>query len=545
MTSTSRVAPLERGRDAYARRAWSEAFESLTRADAEAPLAADDLRLLAESAFMLGRDGEFFGILERAHHAYLDEGQPRRAIRCAFWIGMNLALRGEMGPASGWLGRAQRLLEHEEEESAEHGYLLLPRSFQLEGSDRAGAAALAGEAAAIGERHGDRDLFAISLHQQGGVHVRHGDLDVGLPLLDEAMVAVLAGEVSPIAAGVVYCGVILACQEVYEVRRAKEWTAALTRWVAEQPDLVAFTGRCLVHRSEILQLQGAWADALEEARKAGERFAMQLNPTASGVACYRQGELHRLQGDFPAAEQAYREASRYGWEPQPGLAQLRLAQGKTDAAVAAIRRATSETADPVKRAALLPACVEIMLAIGEVEAAATASAELDEIAKTYGSAMLGALAAHARGAVDLAESDAPAALGSLRTAAQRWHELEAPYEEARARVFVGLACRLLGDGDAAELELDAARELFAELGAAPDLARLDTLTAPSASTHGLTARELEVLRLVAAGKSNRDIASSLVISEHTVARHVQNIFAKLDVSSRAAAGAFAFKHGLV
>jgi DNA-binding CsgD family transcriptional regulator len=548
MSSTSHVEVLERGRDAYARKTWGEAFESLTQADAGGRLVAEDLRLLAESAFMLGRDGEFLEILERAHHAYLEDGEALPAVRCAFWIGMNLALRGEVGPASGWLGRAQRLLEREEHESVEHGYMLLPRAFQLEQTDRAAAAAIAGQAAAIGERMGDRDLFALALSEQGMMLVTDGRLDEGLALLDEAMVAVVARELSPIVSGIVYCGVILACQEVYEVRRAKEWTAALTRWAAEQPDLVAFTGRCLVHRSQILQLQGSWTEALDEARKASERFALQLNPKASAVAFYRQGELLRLQGDFSAAEDAYREASRHGWEPQPGLAQLRLAQGRPDAAAAAIRRAVSETADPVKRAALLPAYVEITLAIGEVEEARTASAELDALAEQYGSAMLGALAAHARGAVALAEDDVSAALGSLRVAERLWQELEAPYEEGRARVLIGLACRLLGDDDAAELELETARAVFTDLGAAPDLANLESLAgrpATTSNTYGLTARELEVLRLVAAGKSNRDIAGELVISEHTVARHVQNIFAKLDVSSRAAAGAFAFSHGLV
>jgi ATP/maltotriose-dependent transcriptional regulator MalT len=544
MSSPPEVVSLERGRESYARKAWNDAFESLSLADGEAPLGADDLVLLAESAFMLGRDGEFLGILERAHHAYLGAGELQRAVRCAFWIGMNLALRGEMGPAGGWLGRAQRLLEREERDSVERGYLLLPASFERESAgDFAAAAAIAAQAAEIGEQFGDRDLFALALHAQGNMLIREGEVKKGLELLDESMVAATARELSPIVVGVVYCGVILACQEVYDVRRAKEWTAALTRWCAEQPDLVAFTGRCLVHRSEILQLQGAWRDALEEARRAAERFARQLNPRASGVALYRQGELLRLQGEFDAAEEAYRTASGHGWEPQPGLAQLRLAQGRTDAAVATIRRATGETTEPLRRAALLPAQVEILLAAGDVDAAREACAELEGLAESYESAMLGALAAHARGAVTLADGDAASALAALRSAARLWQELEAPYDDARVRVLIGLACRALGDDDAAELELAAARDTFTALGARPELARLELLT--SRTTHGLTARELEVLRLVAAGRSNREIAAALVISEHTVARHVQNIFAKLDVSSRAAAGAFAFEHGLV
>jgi DNA-binding NarL/FixJ family response regulator len=519
----------------------------LSRADRAAPLGAEDVVLLATAAFMVGRDDEWMSGLERAHHLYEDAGEHLRAVRCAFWIGMNLALRGEVGPATGWLARAHRLLEREERDSVERGYLMLPVVFQHEArGDLDAAAATAGEAAEVGERFGDADLFAIAVHAQGMYLVKHGRVREGLGLLDEAMVAVTTRELSPPVTGLVYCGVILACQEVYEVRRAQEWTAALTRWCEQQPGLVAFTGRCLVHRAEIMQLRGAWPDALAEARRAGERLAQGPNRAASARAFYLQAELHRLQGQFDAAEAAYREASRYGWEPQPGVAQLRLAQGRTEAAVAAIRRVSSETTEPLRRAGLLPAYVEIMLAAGEIEEARTACGELEAIAENFESAMLGAMLAHARGAVALAEGDYRAALVSLRQALRRWQELEAPYDAARARVLLALACRALGDDDANELEVEAARSAFAELGAAPDLARIALLGHPGPGDfHGLTPRELEVLRLVAAGKSNREIASALVISEHTVARHVQNIFAKLDVSSRTAAGAFAFEHDLV
>jgi ATP/maltotriose-dependent transcriptional regulator MalT len=331
------------------------------------------------------------------------------------------------------------------------------------------------------------------------------------------------------------------------VRRAQEWTAALTRWCGEQPQMVAFTGRCLAHRAGILQLHGEWRDALEEARLARERAEQAMNQPAAGQAFYQQGDLHRLQGDVAAAEAAYRDANRFGREPQPGLALLRLGEGDAEGAVAAIRRVLGETAAPLDRAKLLPAFVEITLAVGDAEAARTACRELEEIAAGQESAMLNAIAAHARGAVDLAEGDAQEALVALRRAWQVWQELEAPYEAARARVLVGLACRALGDDVTAEMELDAARWIFQQLGAAPDLARVDALTTRAAprDTHGLTAREVEVLRLVAAGKTNREVASELVVSEHTVARHVQNIFAKLGVSSRTAATAFAFERDLV
>ncbi|HEX4719912.1 MAG TPA: LuxR C-terminal-related transcriptional regulator [Thermoleophilaceae bacterium] len=536
------VTELERGREAYATRAWLDAYESLTAAEGRGALDAPDARLVSIAALMLGRDDESVVWLERAHQRYLDGGETLRAINCAAWVGLNLAARGEIGPASGWLGRAQRLLGNEGE-CAERGYLLLPVMFQHEAAgDYAAAAVAAGEAVRIGERFGDRDLFALAIHAQGQMLIKGGRAREGLALLDEAMVAVTAEELLPFVKGLVYCGVILACGEVYEVQRAREWTKALSDWWALQPEMVAFTGRCLVHRAEILQLDGLWPDALEEVGRAVERFVETKNP-AAGLARYRQGELLRLQGDFAAAEEAYREASRLGWEPQPGLAQLRLAQGRRDAAAATIRRAEAATTLPVERARLLPAFVEIMLAAGQTESARVACAELQDLAGDYDSAMLTALVAHAQAAVHLAEGDARAALVPLRRARETWQALDAPYEIARTRVLAGETCRALGDEEAAALELDAAREMFERLGAKPDLERLDEQ--PTTTGHGLSARELEVLRLVASGKTNREIAASLVISQHTVARHVQNIFTKLRVNSRAAATAFAFEHDLV
>jgi DNA-binding NarL/FixJ family response regulator len=540
---------LERGREWYATRAWADAFGSLSRADEADPLGAEDLELLATSAYMLGRDDHVLSALERAHHAHLAAGEALRAVRSAFWLGINLVMQGEMSRATGWFGRAQRMLEREEEDCVERGYLLIPVLLQHAGAgDHAAAAATASDAADIGERFGDADLLVLAIHEQGFALVKQGRVEEGLGLLDEAMVAVTAGELSPIVTGLVYCNVIAGCQEMYELRRAQEWTTALTRWCEQQPDMVAHTGLCLVHRAEIMQLHGEWLEALEEARRAGERFAQRTGQEADAAqAVYRQGEVHRLQGEFAAAEEAYREASRAGWEPQPGLALLRLTQGKADAAAAAIRRVLGETTARLKRAGLLPAHVEIMLAVGDTQEARTACRELDEISQGQGSGVLGAMAANARGTVELADGDPGDALVALRQAWQVWRELEAPYEAARARELVGLACRALGDDDAAAVELEAARDAFAALGAAPDLARVDALAASATpvEARGLTARELEVLRLVAAGESNREIASALVISEHTVARHVQNIFAKLGLSSRTAASAFAFEHDLV
>ncbi len=539
---------LVQGRAFYARRAWTNAYKSLVKAEEAEPLGAEDLELLATSAWMIGRDDEVVSALERAQGVYVRADQPLPAVRCMFWMFLNLALRGEVGAATGWLGRAERLLEREEADCVERGYLLLPVAMQglLETGDYEAADAAAAAAVECGERFGDVDLLTFAVHMQGHARIQLGRADEGLRLLDEAMVAVTAGELSPVLTGLIYCSVISGCQEIYEYRRAHQWTAALTRWCEDQPEMVSFTGQCLIHRAEIMQMHGSWRDALEEARRACERFGQGMNQVAAAQAFYRQGELHRLQGDLAAAEEAYKDASRCGWEPQPGLALLRLSQGNRSAAAGAIRRVLAETTHPYLRVALLPAHVEIMLAVGDLDEARRAAQELEELAEHYQSFALRGVAGQTRARVELTDGDPRAALSELRKASEVWQELQAPYEMARVRVLVALACRALDDEETAALELEAARQLFEELGAAPDVARVDSITQPARpKTHGLSSREVAVLRLVAAGKSNRDIASELSISEHTVARHLQNIFTKLGVSSRTAASAFAYQNRLV
>ncbi|HKQ01525.1 MAG TPA: LuxR C-terminal-related transcriptional regulator [Actinomycetes bacterium] len=539
---------LARGREAAGRLAWADAYAALSAADQSSPLAAEDLELLGTAAFLLGRVEDCLRTLQRAQQLYAEAGESRRAARCAFWLAFHLGSAGEQAQAGGWLARANRLLEHEPPDCAERGLLLLSLAVQHIGADdNAAAQELSARAAGIGRHAGDADLVALALHVQGRTLVRLGRVSEAMAAFDEAMVAVVAGELSAVVVGTVYCSMLDACQEVLEWRRAREWTTALTTWCDSQPEMVTFTGRCLVHRAEILHLHGAWPQAVEEAKRAGERLAHAADSYATGAAFYRQAEVHRVLGDFTAAEDAYQQASRWGRQPQPGLALLRLAQGKTGAAQAASRRVVAETTDRLERARLLPAQVEIMLAAGDVQEARDAAGELAEIAEYYQTLALRAVADHARGAVLLAEGDARAAVVALRGAWQAWRELEAPYEAARVRVLVGLGCRALGDEEAAAMELDAACGVFAQLGAAPDLARVEALAHREAAwkAHGLTERELQVLRLLAAGKTNHAIASQLVVAEKTVDRHVTNLYTKLGVSSRAAATAFAYQHELL
>jgi DNA-binding NarL/FixJ family response regulator len=548
MSAVGEDAQLTRGREAGHRLAWGDAYESLSRAEKSSSLAGVDLELLAAAGYLLGHVDECRQALERAHRAYVAAGDPRRAARCVFWVAFTLLLEGNLAPASGWLARAHRLLEPVQGECAEHGLLMLPAILQASMTDDyASAEIAAARAAEIGARVGDSDLLTMGLHFQGRALVKEGRLREGLALLDEAMVAVVAGEVWAPAAGSVYCSMIDACQEMFDLRRAHEWTTALAAWWAKQPDMVTFTGQCLVHRAEIMQLHGAWPEAVEETKRACERLAHAADKHATGAALYRQAELHRACGEFAVAADAYREASTWGHQVQPGLALLRLAQGNSKAAEASIRRVVTETTDRLRRAKVLPSHVEIMLTVGDLAAARETAGELIEIADAYDTPALRAVAAHSQGAVLLAAGDARSALAALRRAWDIWRELDVPYEAARVRVLIALGCRALGDEESATLELDGARRVFGELGAAPDVTRVQRLIREQtdAGRHGLTGRELQVLRLLATGKTNHAIAADLVLAEKTVDRHVTNIFAKLGVSSRAAATAYAYQHQLL
>jgi DNA-binding CsgD family transcriptional regulator len=494
-----------------------------------------------------GRDADSEEAWTKAHHESLRAADWARAARCAFWLGITLINRLERARGSGWLARAQRVLDDAQHECVERGFLLIPRALGLYyKGDFEGSADTWAEVVKIGAAYQNVELVTMARQGHGRVLIRLGRTAEGLALLDEAMVAVAAGELSPVPAGIVYCSVIEACQEILDVRRAHEWTMALDRWVAAQPDLVPYRGRCLVHRCEILRLHGSWPEALAEARRACDWLARP--PQAQlGMAYYQRGELHRLHGQFADAEEAYRQASRWGRTSQPGLALLRLAQGRVDVAATRIGRAADEAKDTVSRARVLPAYAEIMLAAGDIAVARVAADELWTIANVMDVPFVHGVAAYTQGAVLLAEGQARAAFDVLRSAADWWEELDLPYDVARLRVLIGLACRELGDREGEEMELDAAHRMFQQLGAAPDRARVEALSqaASTRSPGGLSAREVQVLALVARGKSNREIGAELIISDRTVARHMSNIFTKLNLSSRTAASAFAFEHDIV
>jgi ATP/maltotriose-dependent transcriptional regulator MalT len=544
---------MARGREAFVRRQWREAYTQLSAADRAQPLEPADLERFATAAYLTGKDAEATSLWTRAHHQLVDQGKTERAAQWGFWLSLILLLNGETARCTGWLARSQRLLKHQGDNCVELGYgcvvygLLAMRQGDLEG-----AADSFDKALALAERFADPDLLALALLSLGQSLIMSGKIADGVARLDEAMVAATEGEVSPVLTGIIYCAVILTCQRIFDLRRAREWTTQFDAWCASQPDLVPYRGQCLVHRSEVLQSKGDWPQALSEVSKARDLLAKGAGAVA-GRACYQQGELHRLRGEFAQADEMYRQAAHHGCDPQPGLSLLRLAEGKVDAAAAAILNAANlpdspqEAGKGSRRPELLAPCVEVLIAAGDLGAAGAAADELARTASRIEAPLLLAASAQASGAVSLAQGKPKAALALLHEALMIRQELEMPHETARLRILLGRACRQLGDLDTARMHFDAAASVFRQLGAAPDLAAFESLMADRAGgpIGTLTEREREVLALVAAGDSNRQMAVALGISEHTVARHLSNIFDKLGVSSRTAASALAHKYNLV
>ncbi|OFB41934.1 helix-turn-helix transcriptional regulator [Mycolicibacterium sp. (ex Dasyatis americana)] len=533
-------------RETYERREWVAAYEALSGLNkSSATLEGEDFVRLATAAYLTGRHNDCIQALQRAYQTNLDAGDVPAAVRSAFWLAMVLMDAGESAVGGGWVARAQGLLDGVAGDLVERGYVLIPVMMRsVFAGDFAPAHDCAVQITEYGNRFGDPDLTAMGTSSQGRLALYAGHVPEGLALLDEAMACIMAGAVSPIFAGHVYCSMIEGCQEVSDFGRAAEWTAALTTWCDDQPGLVPFTGQCAVHRGQIMRLCGAFDEALEEFADAVQRYVAAGTGPAAGLALAERGDVLRIRGRFDAAEAAYAEALQHGHEPHPGLALVWLARGRVAAAVAAIKRLLAEPRDPVHRSQLLPEAVEILLAGDETELAAEASAELSKIANDFGCVGLRAMAGCASGRVALVHGAPATAVGELRRAGQLWRELGAPYEAARCRALLGRALRALGDEDSAVAELAEAHDSFARLGAAPaehETADLLHSSAPG----GLSQREIEVLRLVAAGKTNPEIAATMFLSEKTVARHLSNIFRKLDVTSRTAAAAFAFEHRLV
>lgn len=526
---------------------WRKAFALLSSADAGMSLSPTDLDRLGIAAYMLGRDADAVASWGRAFGEFVERGEALRAARVGFWSSLVLLLGGQGAQSGAWVSRTERLLK-EQDDCPEHGRIAIIRGLLCMGNGDGDAAYQCFTAAeAIGEKFDDRDLRALAALSCGQALIHKGDVPRGVARLDEAMLAVTTGEVSPPLAGIVYCAVIATCERILDLSRASEWTQALNDWCESQPQLVAFRGQCLIHRAEVMQLKGDWHAALDDAQKAFELLEVSL-PRVAGRALYQQAELQRLCGNFAAAEEFYEQAARRGFEPQPGLALLRLAQGDTDSAAAAMRRVVGESASGERgaglgRIKLLAPYVQVMLAAGDLEAAGSAASELCTAAAQPGALpLLNALAAQADGAVALAGGDAARALEALRRAWTLYQQLEAQHEAACTRLLLSRACEAMGDQDTAKLHADGANAVLDRLGV-PGASRLREQR-DAAIPARLTKREVEVLALVASGKTNRQIAQQLHISEHTVARHVSNLFSKTGAASRTALGAFAFKHGL-
>ena len=519
---------------------WGDAYRLLSGLPSDA-LDVDDLDRLATAAYLTGHDEEGFAHWVRAHQLCVAAGEVHRAAHFGAKLAQGLGFKGDLARCRGWVDRTARLLADAGIDCVEQGYLEYGLGMMqlFEAGAIAGAHAHFVQAGKVGARFAHRELVALARIAEGRMLIYLGEIVEGMARLDEAMVSIEAGELSPLATGDAYCTVIDACAELFDLSRCRAWTDSFTCWCDAQQELVLYRGHCFLHRAEMLGQLGSWPEALAEARRASGRLADPVMPTVLGAACALEGDLLRLAGDLEGAETAYQRASGHGHDPQPGLALLRLAQGRPDTAVAMIRRALGESQDPMSRARLLGPYVELALTAADTTAAHPAADELRGVAAEIGTPLLRAHAARAAGAVLLAERDTNGALVELRRAFNLYNELGVRYDAARTRLLLADACDALGDHDTAEIESSAARAVLRSLGD-----ERGALPPGDPLPRGLTQRELEVLRLLARGKTNRVIARELVVSEKTVASHVSHIFTKLDVTSRSAATAYAYDHHL-
>lgn len=532
---------------AFSNRRWADAFDSFALADSEVPMLPGHLEQWGIAAHMLGRAQDEAQQLQRAERQYRDAGDFRAAIRCAFFLGMSSAERGEVATAQGWFGRAADTLAAFGEECPEHGFLMVPDALQyLEGGRADVAHPIFEEIRVLGQRYGVADLTALGLLGCGQSLVRLGRISEGVPQIDQAMVAATSGELSPVITGIVYCASLESCHQTFDLGRAQEWTNALVAWCDSQQALVPFRGFCSIYRAELTELRGEWDLAFQQVEDAERQLAVPPGHPAIALAYYREGELHRLRGNYGEADKSFRGAEEWGHRPEPGRARLRMAQGRHDAAAIAIQHALHEAPDGVSRVPLLAAAVDIFLELNDGSAAKASLDELLTWAEQFRSAWLTAVSERAHGMVLAHEASPSEASRLLRRSLGRWQQLNMPYETATTRVILARTGLMSGDAETADAQLELARSTFEQLGARPDLEKLAANHDRDASRpDGLTAREIEVLRLVATGMTNRAIALNLSISERTVANHVANILSKVGVSSRSAATAYAHRHKLI
>lgn len=531
------VDSVDRARAAHARQDWAAAAAAFAAAPAGV-MTAGDLAALADAEFWLGHFDETLRRTTASYEAFLAESLPEGAAMSAVMLGILHAAAGDEPEGMGWIGRAGRLLR-DLPECAVHGYLGFVTEVQVNlalGRPEAAVTAARGMQE-LGRRVGDPDVTTLGVHGEGRALLRTGQVADGLALIDEAMVDVIDGRMAPFNQWTLFCFTLDACHEVGDFGRMSHWTSHTEAWLASRPGADSlrpgFDASCAVHRAQLHLLHGAWEEAEQAATAAASLDSVSVEYAAE--AWYVVAEARRLRG-APDASEAYDHAHARGRNPQPGRALLRLAEGDAEGAARSVRSALVAAGnDRLQRVPLCVAAVETAIAAGRVEDADAAASELEETAATWGTSGLRAMAAGARGAVLLAQSRPEEALPTLREGQWQWKVLGAEYEGARIVRLMAEAYSLMGDDDSAAAERALAEAMCLRLGAP---------RRPTEGPDGLTARECEVLGLVAEGHSNLEVGEALYISDRTVARHLTNIFHKIGVTSRTRAARYAFDHGL-